>query len=147
MRFTALLPFVIAASATAVRRDEPVTVALHPYLAPLCQGLEFVFENLCVFAEEPLKADTCFDVNSDCWVHGPASFTWSSNKDASQCRIVAYSASDCSPNAQTVETNLLGQSSVSGCIETPFFGNVVNGGFLSGSLLPFGYKSAKLVCS
>lgn len=145
-QFIALLPFVIAASAAAVRSDDCVTVTVHPYLAPLCQGLEFVFGELCTFPKEPLKADSCFNVNSDCWIHNPASYTWDSNRDASQCRIVAYSASDCSPNAQTVESNLLGQSTVSDCIETPFFGNLVNGGFISGSLLPFGYKSAKLVC-
>ncbi|KAK7970569.1 hypothetical protein PG996_001002 [Apiospora saccharicola] len=140
---------VVGAHAAVIERAPlaPVaTVAL--YLAPTCETLNPVFQNLCTFDPVTLAQGVCQNIANTCNVHYPASFKASLNKNnGGACQVYVYPNSDCT--GRPIESGSL-STTQTGCVGTTYPGKVVTklpGGLVDGSqVLPFGLQSAKLVC-
>ncbi|KAI6360394.1 hypothetical protein MCOR25_006763 [Pyricularia grisea] len=121
------------------------TATLTPYLAPLCDVSNLVTQALCNFAPISLTAGSCVAVTQPCAIHPPTSFRAKLDQPASGCYVTVFPNPDCTGDqvatAQLTTDNTL-------CNESPYLTKLLSGGVLSSaSLLPFGFKSAKLVCN
>ncbi|KAK8049698.1 hypothetical protein PG994_011428 [Apiospora phragmitis] len=145
----ALSLLAIAGADAAVIERTPLAVAtVTPYLAPLCKTVDVVFSNLCTFNPVTLtQSGRCQNVPNTCNVHYPASFTASTNQDnGGSCQVVVYSESGCT--GSPISSGAL-STQQSGCIESTYPGKAVTDGVglvNGGNILPFGFKSAQLVC-
>ncbi|KAK5943313.1 hypothetical protein PMZ80_004320 [Knufia obscura] len=142
-----LSTLISAAAITQRDATTTTTATLSPYLAPACQVTDTATQLVCNFPALTLTVGQCQDITTQCAVHPPTSFTAQlngANLDQQQCHIAVFPNFGC--YGDEVDGGVLGVSQ-SGCVEAPYFGKALNGGVLSSSLLPFGFKSAKLVCS
>ncbi|KAK2046176.1 hypothetical protein LZ31DRAFT_540587 [Colletotrichum somersetense] len=144
------LTFFVAglASAAAVvqQRTEPDCATVTPYLAPGCVITGVVTNIVCPFPLMSLKAGECQDVTTDCPIHPPTSFFAQLNRPtASTCRVSVYPNFGCTGNP--VDSGTLLGTKQTMCIEAPYFGKALDGGVLSSTIFPFGFKSLKLICT
>ncbi|KAI1863103.1 uncharacterized protein JN550_009839 [Neoarthrinium moseri] len=122
------------------------TGTVEPYLAPGCQITDVATGLFCDFPSMSLTNSVCQDVTYQCSIHPPTSFTAALDAPTtSNCHVAVFANFGCT--GDEVDGSRLG-TTPSSCVEAPFFGKIVDGGVLSGgSLLPFGFKSLKLVCN
>ncbi|TDZ14175.1 hypothetical protein Cob_v012887 [Colletotrichum orbiculare MAFF 240422] len=149
MKFSAAVLALSALAAGAKiqqRAAYDATATVSPFLAPACQLSDIVTEALCKFPELPLAANKCQDVTYPCKIHPPTSFVAQLGQATSKsCYIAVFPDFGCS--GDEVDSGAL-TTTKSGCTEAPYFNKLLTGGILSSSsLLPFGFKSAKLVCN
>ncbi|KAK7951301.1 uncharacterized protein PG986_007029 [Apiospora aurea] len=145
------LSFLAIAGAYAAAIDRPAgnIATLTPYLAPLCKTADPVFSNLCTFSPVTLsQSGECQNIPNTCNIHYPASFTASLNQNnGGGCQVVVYSESGCT--GSPISSGGL-STDQTGCVESTYPGKLVSGGGLGvvngGNILPFGFKSANLVC-
>ncbi|GKT64256.1 hypothetical protein ColTof4_06658 [Colletotrichum tofieldiae] len=135
---------VLTSAAIIQQRAPSNTATVTPFLAPACEITGAVTKALCEFPDLSLTAGKCQDVTYQCSIHPPTSFVAQLDQDTSKrCYVAVFPDFGCSGNE--VDSGVLGTTK-SGCTEAPYFGKLLTGGILSSSLLPFGFKSAKLVC-
>ncbi|KAK6864637.1 hypothetical protein PG990_005921 [Apiospora arundinis] len=140
---------IAGADAAVIERTYDSIATVTPYLAPLCKTADPVFSNLCTFDPVSLtQSNGCQNIPNTCNIHYPASFTASLNQNnGGSCQVVVYSESGCTGNP--IQSGGL-STQQSGCVESTYPGKLVTGGGLGvvngGNILPFGFKSVKLVC-
>ncbi|KAH8843200.1 hypothetical protein MCOR27_001927 [Pyricularia oryzae] len=148
---TTLLLLATAASAASISRrtdggdDYTTTATLTPFLAPACEVSNLLLKPLCNFAPIGLAEGSCVDVTQPCPVHPPTSFKARLDQAAKGCYVTVFPNFGCTGD-QVATADLTTDNTM--CTESPYLAKLLNGGFLSSaSLLPFGFKSAKLVCN
>ncbi|EFQ25755.1 uncharacterized protein GLRG_00899 [Colletotrichum graminicola M1.001] len=147
MKFS--LTFFLAGSASAAaiqQRAANDCATFTPFLAPLCAVSALATNLLCPFTPLSLTANICQNIDTACPIHPPTSFIGQLNQPTlKKCRISVFPSFDCT--GDSVDSGTLQGTNKTKCIEAPYFGKLVEGGVVSDTLLPFGYKSVKLVCA
>ncbi|KAL0943328.1 uncharacterized protein CTRU02_201214 [Colletotrichum truncatum] len=149
MKFSAtifLLSTVASALTIQQRAPSDAGAIVSPFLAPACQLTDIATEALCKFPNIALTPGQCQDVQHPCAIHPPTSFVAQlTPNNSKKCYVAVFPNFGCT--GDEVDTGALEASRQSKCIEAPYFGKLLSGGLLSSSILPFGFKSAKLVCA
>ncbi|KAK1566367.1 uncharacterized protein LY79DRAFT_644062 [Colletotrichum navitas] len=147
MKFT--LTFFLAGLASAAviqQRTADECATFTPFLAPLCAVSSLATNLLCPFTPLSLTANICQDIDTDCPIHPPTSFFGQLDQlTLRTCRISVFPEFNCMGDSVDSGT-LLGKQKTN-CIEAPYFDKLVEGGVASDTILPFGFKSVKLVCA
>ncbi|TLD33417.1 hypothetical protein PspLS_00301 [Pyricularia sp. CBS 133598] len=147
---TLLFLATIASAATISPRtggedDYTTTATLTPFLAPACEVSNLLLKPLCNFAPIGLAEGSCVDVTQPCSIHPPTSFKAKLDEAATGCYVTVFPNFGCTGD-QVATAQLTTANTV--CNQSPYLNKLLTGGVLSSaSLLPFGFKSAKLVCN
>ncbi|TLS23067.1 uncharacterized protein PpBr36_06753 [Pyricularia pennisetigena] len=152
MQFSATSLIILATVASAAMvapragdAEYPTTATLTPFLAPACEVSNLLLKPLCNFAPIGLADGSCVDVTQPCPVHPPTSFKAKLDEAATGCYVTVFPDFGCAGD-QVATAELTTANTV--CNQSPYLTKLLTGGVLSSaSLLPFGFKSAKLVCN
>ncbi|GAB0138117.1 hypothetical protein EsDP_00006361 [Epichloe bromicola] len=134
----------LAAAAVFQQRAVDNRATVSPFLAPACEITGVGTKAVCDFPNLSLSAGKCQDVTYKCVIHPPTSFVAQLDQATSKrCYIAVFPDFGCL--GKEVDSEVLGTTK-SGCTDAPYF-RKITGGVPSSSVLPFGFKSAKLVCA
>ncbi|KAK2000709.1 hypothetical protein LX36DRAFT_407437 [Colletotrichum falcatum] len=145
MQFSITFLLAALASGAAIQQRDGECATVKPWLAPGCVITGTVTDEVCPFPEMALQAGVCQDVTTDCIIHPPTSFfTQLTAPSLKRCYVGVFPAFGCQGNEVDSADLTTKKSNCQGAL---YAQNALTSGLLPGSsILPFGFKSVKLIC-